>query len=269
MDNECTHISSPYSTDASFRHHAMCLASLSPPDSDLASSDLSRTHSIDASSYFEEHVIAMSSVTANWNEHPISSEPHRQAWACPDALFDEESDLRGKCEPQFNCTLNSDECRIFDCTGHHFEPPERMQPTKPIVPRTPPTTKRPNPGRTGSAAKVPHSAVEKKYRSNLNSKLIELQQCIPNPNLETEVKQEFGSPDNARRCNKTEVKLQKGLILSSAAKYIRTLQARNSKLEEQNSALERRLSCLQNIACNKDRVVRRDETWADCEHDRS
>ncbi len=89
---------------------------------------------------------------------------------------------------------------------------------------------------------------------------------MPSLKVETEIKQEFGSPDTTRRRNKREVKLQKGLILSSAAEYIRTLQARNSELEARNSFLERRLACLQKVALEKESVVVRcDEVSAERE----
>ena len=139
--------------------------------------------------------------------------------------------------------------------------------TKTIAPKSSAAAKRPCPARAGSSGKVPHSAVEKKYRSNLNSKLIELQQCVPSLKAETEIKQEFGNLDTTRRRNKRDVKLQKGLILSSAAEYIRELQGRNFDLERDNKLLKGKLAVLQKIAPEKERAVKPDALLAERQHD--
>jgi hypothetical protein len=100
-------------------------------------------------------------------------------------------------------------------------------------------------------AKIPHSAVEKKYRSNLNSKMIELQQCVPALHVKTNVEDESRSLDSTTGSPKRDGKLPKGLILNSAANYIRTLEARTSELDTHVELLERRLVVLQRIALEK------------------
>jgi hypothetical protein len=102
-------------------------------------------------------------------------------------------------------------------------------------------------------AKIPHSAVEKKYRSNLNSKMIELQQCVPALHVKTNIEDESRSLDSTTSLPKRDGKLPKCLILNSAADYIRTLEARTSELDTHVELLERRLVVLQRIALEKTR----------------
>jgi hypothetical protein len=101
--------------------------------------------------------------------------------------------------------------------------------------------------------KIPHSAVEKKYRSNLNSKMVELQQCVPALHVKTNIEDESRSLDSTTSSPKRDGKLPKCLILNSAADYIRTLEARTSELDTHVELLERRLVVLQRIALEKTR----------------
>jgi hypothetical protein len=96
--------------------------------------------------------------------------------------------------------------------------------------------------------KIPHSAVEKRYRSNLNTKMIELRQCVPVLRMNIDNEDESGSPDPSTGSPKQDRKLPKGAILESAADYIRTLEARASELDTHVEILERRHAVLQRIA---------------------
>jgi hypothetical protein len=122
-----------------------------------------------------------------------------------------------------------------------------IAPKSTTVKKTPPIKK------SSIRAKIPHSAVEKRYRSNLNSKMIELQQCVPALHVKTNIEDECGSPDATMGSPKQDGKLPKGLILESAADYIRTLEARTSELDTHVELLERRLAVLQRIALEKSR----------------
>lgn len=99
--------------------------------------------------------------------------------------------------------------------------------------------------------KIPHSAIEKRYRSNLNTKMIELQQCVPALRVKINNEDDSGSPDPSTGSPKQDRKLPKGLILENAADYIRTLEARTSELDTHVELLERRLVVLQRIALEK------------------
>jgi Helix-loop-helix DNA-binding domain len=116
--------------------------------------------------------------------------------------------------------------------------------------------------KTSDKCRNAHSAVEKRYRTNLNSKIEQLQQCMPNTLLETKVEEEYGHVHPGESHGKKGGKLQKSLILSNAATYIRALQsnvsqvrARNKLLEGQNVLLERRLDMLQRIVLQKARAT--------------
>lgn len=100
-------------------------------------------------------------------------------------------------------------------------------------------------------AKIPHSAVEKKYRSNLNSKMMELQHCMPALHVKTNIEDQSRSLGSATGSPKQDGKLPKGLILDSAIDCIRTLEARTSELDTHIELLERRLAVLQGIALGK------------------
>jgi len=97
-------------------------------------------------------------------------------------------------------------------------------------------------------AKCDHSHVEKRYRFNLNSALVRLQQCVPALNAETIVKKEPESPDTIGCDSKQDSKLQKGIILSGATDYIQTLKASSVKLESHIELLQKRVVVLQEIA---------------------
>lgn len=122
--------------------------------------------------------------------------------------------------------------------------------------------------RTISQTRIPHSAVEKKYRSNLNTKLLELRQCLPALKAKPDVKEEYGTSRSIKGRHSKDIKLQKGLILTTAADYIRTLEARNLELEARNERLELRLEAFQGIALNnEEEACDMDAPYIKCEVD--
>jgi Domain of unknown function (DUF2014)/Helix-loop-helix DNA-binding domain len=95
--------------------------------------------------------------------------------------------------------------------------------------------------------KRPHNVIEKRYRANLNEKIAELRQSVPilrnsakgvkdGEEAEDDVGDQAGSS-----------KLNKASILTKAVEYIRHLELRNKKLDDENLALKRRLLKLEKV----------------------
>lgn len=96
--------------------------------------------------------------------------------------------------------------------------------------------------RSGKRWKAAHRAVERRYRSNLNLKIIKLGQCIPA--IRNQVVG-IDDLDNTEDCRTTpKSKLQKGHVLSKAVDYIQSLQQLVSDLEAEKRQLENRVESL-------------------------
>lgn len=101
--------------------------------------------------------------------------------------------------------------------------------------------------KTLPSKKRSHNVIEKRYRANLNEKITELRDSIPS--LRAMSKSSNGSSpgnddaDSSLAANK----LNKASILSKATDYIRQLELRNSRLEEENKALKTRLRQLDKV----------------------
>lgn len=95
-------------------------------------------------------------------------------------------------------------------------------------------------GKKMPAKKRAHNVIEKRYRANLNEKIAELRDSVPslrgtknaNGNLVDDDEADGATPAN---------KLNKASILSKATEYIRHLEIRNKRLEDENTALKNRL----------------------------
>jgi Helix-loop-helix DNA-binding domain len=93
--------------------------------------------------------------------------------------------------------------------------------------------------RSGKRWKAAHRAVERRYRSNLNLKIIKLGQCIP------AIRSQVTGIDNLDDCQTaSKTKLQKGHVLSKAVDYIQSLQQVVSDLEADKKELENRVETL-------------------------
>ena len=95
------------------------------------------------------------------------------------------------------------------------------------------------PGKKMPAKKRAHNVIEKRYRANLNDKIAELRDSVPSLRPSTNK----GSPDedeDAEGANAAS-KLNKASILSKATEYIKHLETRNKRLEDENTALKNRL----------------------------
>ncbi|ODH48650.1 hypothetical protein GX48_05189 [Paracoccidioides brasiliensis] len=94
-----------------------------------------------------------------------------------------------------------------------------------------------------------HNVIEKRYRANLNEKIAELRDSVPS--LRALAKQKSGISCQAVQDDDEIVsssnKLNKASILSKATEYIRHLELRNKRLEEENVALKNRLRQLEKV----------------------
>jgi Helix-loop-helix DNA-binding domain len=96
--------------------------------------------------------------------------------------------------------------------------------------------------RSGKRWKAAHRAVERRYRSNLNLKIIKLGQCIPAIRHQVVGIDDLENADECRTIPKS--KLQKGHVLSKAVDYIQSLQQLVSDLEAEKRQLENKVESL-------------------------
>ncbi|KAL2802716.1 hypothetical protein BJX63DRAFT_100475 [Aspergillus granulosus] len=91
-----------------------------------------------------------------------------------------------------------------------------------------------------------HNVIEKRYRANLNEKISELRDSVPSLRAS---KGSGGIVDDDDAEGVTPAnKLNKASILSKATEYIRHLETRNKRLEDENTALKIRLRELEKAA---------------------
>ena len=96
--------------------------------------------------------------------------------------------------------------------------------------------------RSGKRWKAAHRAVERRYRSNLNLKIIKLGQCIPAIRSQVAGIDDLEHTEDCRTTPKS--KLQKGHVLSKAVDYIQSLQQLVSDLEADKRQLENTIESL-------------------------
>jgi hypothetical protein len=101
-----------------------------------------------------------------------------------------------------------------------------------------------------ASKKRPHNVIEKRYRANLNEKIAELRDSVPSLRVSKKSGQdadcgeeEDGDLDGLTPTNK----LNKASILTKAVEYIRHLELRNKKLDDENAALKERLHTLDKV----------------------
>ncbi|EDN10757.1 conserved hypothetical protein [Histoplasma mississippiense (nom. inval.)] len=94
-----------------------------------------------------------------------------------------------------------------------------------------------------------HNVIEKRYRANLNDKIAELRDSVPS--LRALAKQKNGISGQGMGDDDEIVlssnKLNKASILAKATEYIRHLEQRNKRLEEENVGLKNRLRQLDKV----------------------
>jgi hypothetical protein len=94
------------------------------------------------------------------------------------------------------------------------------------------------PGKKMPAKKRAHNVIEKRYRANLNDKIAELRDSVPS--LRTNKTGGSADDDDEAEANSAS-KLNKASILSKATEYIKHLEIRNKRLEDENTGLKNRL----------------------------
>ena len=106
--------------------------------------------------------------------------------------------------------------------------------------------------RSGKRWKAAHRAVERRYRSNLNLKIIKLGQCVPAIRDQAVALEDLENGEDDRPAPRA--KLQKGHVLSKAVDYIQFLQRRVSELEAENKHLEGRFQALHMVEEEGDEI---------------
>ncbi|KAJ5819946.1 hypothetical protein N7474_005537 [Penicillium riverlandense] len=102
------------------------------------------------------------------------------------------------------------------------------------------------PIQSSTGKKVPtqkraHNVIEKRYRANLNDKIAELRDSVPS--LRASKNSNGDSPDDDDEADGVmpASKLNKASILAKATEYIKHLELRNKRLEDENTSLKNRL----------------------------
>ncbi|KAI5281601.1 hypothetical protein KEM54_003142, partial [Ascosphaera aggregata] len=126
--------------------------------------------------------------------------------------------------------------------------------------------------RGGSTKALPskkrsHNVIEKRYRANLNEKIAELRDAVPSlrimarqrsragiavpgsPHSNGDVQHDIDGDDDV--VGGTGSKLNKASILSKATEYIRHLESRNKRLDEENVELKNRLRQLEKTSAEQ------------------
>ncbi|KAK3311593.1 uncharacterized protein B0T15DRAFT_80483 [Chaetomium strumarium] len=170
--------------------------------------------------------------------------------------------------------------------GSEEEPatrPANAAPTATTQPTTTPSTRRvPFKSKDSSDSgvlapkKTAHNMIEKRYRTNLNDKILQLRDAVPSLRLmaqRAKLAEEGGSAEsedagagagdvsmdssagmNFETCT---TKLHKATILSKAAEYIQQLEYRNHGLETENLALRERMQGLEIMLFGKQAAAAR------------
>jgi len=101
-----------------------------------------------------------------------------------------------------------------------------------------------------AAKKRPHNVIEKRYRANLNEKIAELRDSVPSLRITKKKTKEVPDADSDEEELDGLVpsnKLNKASILTKAVEYIRHLEFRTKRLEEENKSLKERLDTLDKV----------------------
>ena len=97
---------------------------------------------------------------------------------------------------------------------------------------------------TPVAKKRPHNIIEKRYRANLNQKIAELRDSVPSLRSAKKTKGKDGSDETDEEDLEgltASNKLNKASVLTKAVEYIRHLEFRMKRLEDENKSLKDRL----------------------------
>jgi Domain of unknown function (DUF2014)/Helix-loop-helix DNA-binding domain len=98
-----------------------------------------------------------------------------------------------------------------------------------------------------TSKKRPHNVIEKRYRANLNEKIAELRQSVPSLRSSTKGVKDGEDMEDDDEDQTGSTKLNKASILTKAVEYIRHLELRNKRLDDENMALKQRLLRLEKV----------------------
>lgn len=151
--------------------------------------------------------------------------------------------------------LNSSQQQSLESTTTHTFKQEVHTPSE----DKPPSPKRRKSSTTSTSSPTEdyrkgHNAIEKRYRSNLNSKILSLEQCLP-------VQETPEDEDEVGPARKT-----KSAILTRAVKHIEFLKQNTRRLTLETEELNRKFSALEKIALRSS-VVEVFDVEADAEAD--
>ncbi|KAJ5887786.1 hypothetical protein N7495_007827 [Penicillium taxi] len=97
------------------------------------------------------------------------------------------------------------------------------------------------PGKKMPAKKRAHNVIEKRYRANLNEKIAELRDSVPSLRAMKPLSGYSNDDEDDADGTLPANKLNKASILSKATEYIKHLETRNKRLEDENTALKNQL----------------------------
>ncbi|KAJ6167062.1 hypothetical protein N7470_002509 [Penicillium chermesinum] len=97
------------------------------------------------------------------------------------------------------------------------------------------------PGKKMPAKKRAHNVIEKRYRANLNEKIAELRDSVPSLRVARSGSGDSNEEEDDAEAAQAAGKMNKASILSKATEYIKHLEIRNRRLEDENTALKNRL----------------------------
>ncbi|PSR81056.1 helix-loop-helix DNA-binding domain-containing protein [Coniella lustricola] len=97
--------------------------------------------------------------------------------------------------------------------------------------------------------KTAHNMIEKRYRTNLNDKIAALRDSVPSLRvLSKSARGEDTTEDREELHGLTPAhKLNKATVLSKATEYIRHLEKRNNRLNDENSAMQQRITAFEKL----------------------
>ncbi|CAK7231211.1 Clr6 histone deacetylase associated PHD protein-2 Cph2 [Sporothrix bragantina] len=97
--------------------------------------------------------------------------------------------------------------------------------------------------------KTAHNMIEKRYRTNLNDKIAALRDSVPSLRIMSKsARGEDTTEDREELHGLTPAhKLNKATVLSKATEYIRHLEKRNTRLQDENSQMQQRISAFEKL----------------------
>lgn len=190
------------------------LAAVPDPARTLAMADFAEPRLLSASMYLD---LASSHFAASAEHTPVTT--ILSAHALPDVKKEPEAAL-------VDAELEKVLSRASSIASDDYSPRERAQ-TKDKV------------SKPGKKSKVSHNMIEKKYRTNINSKILELRDAVPTLRIATG-KHDVRVADLEGLVPAS--KLNKASVLTKATEYIKHLEQKNKSLSSQILLLQSRIN---------------------------